>query len=94
MNKHKLKLLILLTLEVVLIVLHKFLSAPISSPTDMTFEWHFIAALGLGIFIVIYALSIRCSNQNCKERQVFRGWSIFDLSWPEDKCYKCGRNLK
>jgi len=95
MNKHTLKLLSLLTLEVALIALHKFLSEPISStPTDIAFEWHFIAALGLGIAIVIYAFSIRCSNQNCRERQVFRGWSIFDLRWPEERCYKCGYHME
>ncbi|WP_139044297.1 hypothetical protein [Marinobacterium stanieri] len=95
MSKYKARLFALLMVEVVFIGLHKVLEDPVSSyPTKISFEWHFIAALTLGIFIVVYALSIKCPNQSCRERQVFRGWSIFDLCWPEKKCHKCGCSME
>lgn len=90
MNKYKARLLALLMVEAVLIGLHKFLAEPVSSyPSDISFEWHFITAFTLGIFIIAYALSIKCPNPKCREKQVFLGWSIFDLRWPARKCHKC-----
>lgn len=95
MSKYTIRLLALLVVEVVFIALHQLLAEPVGSyPAEINFEWHFVVALTLGIFIVVYALSIKCSNQNCRERQAFRGWSIFDLRWPEEKCHKCGRRIE
>lgn len=95
MSKYKARLLALIMVEAVLIGFHKLLAEPVSSyPSEISFEWHFITALTLGIFIFAYALSIKCPNQNCRERQVFRGWSIFELRWPENKCYKCGCSME
>ena len=52
----------------------------------------FYPILVLGGIIVFYALSIKCPT--CDKRQVFRGLSILDLRFPDDKCYSCGSNLK
>ena len=41
----------------------------------------------LAAILVIYAFSVKCKN--CGRRQVFRGYSIFDIRLPKDSCYYC-----
>jgi len=53
----------------------------------------YLVPLSFGIFAVYYSYNIRCKKQNCNAKQVFRGWSIFDLAWPNSKCYRCGEDL-
>lgn len=48
-------------------------------------------ALAFGVYVVIYAFLIRCPA--CSARQVFRGWSFFDIRWPSGSCHRCGRDL-
>ena len=57
----------------------------------MGLEILFYPLLFLGAVLVLYALNLRC--QYCGERQVFRGYSFFDLRLPKDSCYKCGSPL-
>ena len=87
--KNKLKA--MLIIEVALIVIHKYLQDSSVKFEISLLQWHYILALVFGVFIVVFALSIKCGK--CNARQVFRGWSIFDLRLPEEKCYKCGEKL-
>lgn len=88
--KHKLQL--MLGIEIILIIVHKFNTNHSLTGSDNFIEWHYILALSFGIFIIIYTLRIKCLK--CGARQVFRGFSIWDLRMPEDKCYKCGHSLR
>ena len=86
---HKTKLAALLLLLVALIVLHQLLGASADTGAQLTFEWHFWLPLFVGMILVAYALSIRCPVPTCGRKQVFRGYSVFDLRWPGERCYYC-----
>lgn len=94
MSKYKKRLIVLIVVEVVLILIHNMLKVSPSTTTAFTFEWHYVLGLAFGILVVLYALSIKCNNQDCGKRQVFRGWGISDLRWPNSNCYKCGHSLE
>jgi len=51
-------------------------------------DWLYVPSVLRGVLTLAYAYSIRCPY--CRERQVFRGWSFFDIRLPTDKCYRCG----
>ncbi len=89
MNRHKKRLIALISLEIVLIILHNtiYQSGEISDNWLNEIGWCYWAGLSLGVFIAIYAFLLSCSH--CGSRQVLRGISILDLRWPEDKCWKC-----
>lgn len=94
MSKFKKRLIALLLVQMVLALVHVAFREPqevnegiFSSP------WHFWLGLWFGVFVVLYALSLRCPNTGCRKMQVFRGYSVFDLRWPEEKCYSCGAPL-
>ena len=93
MSKYKKRLITLIAVEIVLIITHVALDKPATS-TDTTFVesgWHFWLALAFGGFVIFYAYSINCKN--CGAFQVFRSMSIFNLSWPQEKCWKCGSKI-
>ncbi len=81
----KLKLLILI--EIVLIILHRLLDSQKHSTDIIFLDWHFLLALGFGIFVVLYAFMIKCPI--CGTRQVVRGVSLSAVKFPSDRCYKC-----
>ena len=91
MNKYKRNLVILLAIQVIFTLIHIILREPqVMSEGILSTPWHFWISLLFGIFVLLYAISLRCPNPTCNRMQVFRGFSIFDLKWPEDKCYSCG----
>jgi len=89
------KLKYLVAIEIALIVLYRL--SDVSRP-DIEIEfwksWIFMTPLAFGLFTIFYAFNIRCKNPACNAGQVFRGWSAFDMRWPSDTCYKCGRRLR
>lgn len=91
MNPHKRNLIVLLLIQLVITITHVFLTKP--NGVDIELTWHFILGLVFGIFIIIYAFSLRCPNPSCKKLQIFRGLSIFDIRWPEDNCYHCSTQI-
>ena len=94
MASHKSRLISLLVIEAALVALHVVLRAPAEASASSTFEWHFWAALIVGVALVGYVLSIRCPMPGCRKHQVFRGLSFFDLRWPSERCYACGSPLE
>lgn len=94
MNKYKQRLIILLLIQFILTLVHITLREPTAiNENILASPWHFWLGLSFGVFVFIYALSLRCSIPTCHRMQVFRGLSIFDIKWPEDKCYSCGTHL-
>ena len=89
MNQYKLKLIILLTVQVIVTIIHKSIPDKFDE-TDFYYlsNWSYWTGMGWGIFTIIYALRLGCTS--CGARQVFRGFSIFSLRWPEETCHKCG----
>ena len=89
MNRHKKRLIALISLEIVLIILDNsgdhtgVISENWLTEVGLTY-W---VSIFLGVFIAIYAFLLSCNH--CGARQVLRGISILDLSWPKDKCWKC-----
>jgi hypothetical protein len=93
MPKYKKRLVVLLCVQGALTVLHKILEKPPSVPEHWFYEagWHFWLGLGFGIFVVLYAWSIRCKE--CGAGQVFRGLSFFDIRWPGISCWRCDSEI-
>lgn len=89
---HRKRLKIMLVVEFILILIHGIFVDNSLGINETINDWHYILPLGFGFFIVVYALNIKCNK--CNARQVFRGWSIFDLRFPEEKCYRCGAPLE
>jgi hypothetical protein len=89
----KAKLIALLALAAVFIAVHRLLRDPVDLNGQVTFEWHYWLAMLSAIAAFAYAFSIRCSAPGCGRRQVFRGWSAFDLCWPGERCYHCNAPL-
>ena len=87
----RLKLQVLVAIEVLLIVAHKIDERFFPQPEQFWLSWTYLLALGLGVLVVAYALSLRCGE--CGARQVFRGLSFFDIRWPEESCHACGRPI-
>ncbi len=91
MSKYKRRLIYLLLIQLVLTLVHVALREPQEvNEGAFTSPFHFWLALWFGVFVVLYAFSLRCQNTGCRKMQVFRGYSVFDLRWPEGKCYSCG----
>jgi len=82
---------LMLGIEIILIIVHKFYTNHSLSDSANFIEWHYLLALSFGIFIIIYTLRIKCPK--CGARQVFRGFSVWDMRMPQDECYKCGHCL-
>jgi hypothetical protein len=91
MRKHssRFNLIVLLWVEAAFIAVHVALKKPVAE-----FAWHWALGVTLGAAIAMYAWSIRCPATNCGKRQVFRGWSLFDLRLPADRCYACGAAIE
>ena len=89
----KFRLIALIAVESGLILNAKLWEGSADATSDKFLTWHFLVPLIFGIFVVVYAYTIRCPNISCKRRQVFRGSSIFDLRLPSDKCYYCKTKL-
>jgi hypothetical protein len=76
------------------VVVHLAFRSQVEQTGSLRFAWHFWLALVAGLALVGYALAIRCPAPTCRRPQVFRGWSIFDLRWPKERCYYCGSRLE
>ena len=94
MTSRATKLSALLLLLLGSVVLHLALRPSVEGGGTIAFEWHFWLALLAGLALIGYALAIRCPAPGCGRLQVFRGWSIFDLRWPKERCYYCGSPLE
>jgi hypothetical protein len=86
---HRTKLLCLLAVQLVLTIIHVLLRTE-----EEFWSWHYLAGLCFGIVVMAYAFSIRCPVHTCGSRQVFRGWSAFDVRLPGEHCYNCGASLR
>ena len=94
MSKYKKRLIILLSIQAIFTLAHVALGSPVEhSAGVLTTSWHFWLGLGFGVFAFVYALSLRCPSPTCRRMQVFRGLSVFNVRWPEEKCYFCGTAL-
>lgn len=93
MNKFKLRLILIISIQVVLTLLHN-LSPNQHNSTNfyLLSNWTYWLGMSWGIFTMIYAFSLGCKA--CGTRQVFRGLSILSLRWPEDKCHRCGEKIE
>ena len=89
----KATLVALLVLVAAFIALHGLLQGPVDPTGPVEYEWHYWLALLSAVVAFAYAFSIRCSVPGCRRRQVFRGWSAFDLRWPGERCYHCNAPL-
>ena len=89
----KAKLVALLVLVAASIALHVLLRGPVDPAGPVVYEWHYWFAVLSAIVTLAYAFSIRCAAPGCGRRQVFRGWSVFDLRWPSERCYHCNAPL-
>jgi hypothetical protein len=91
MNNYKQRLIILLIVDALLMLVHVLLreQSPVSG-NIIENPWHYWLVLVFNLFVVLYAFSLRCPNSTCQRRQVFRGYSIFDVRWPGNNCYYCG----
>ena len=94
MTSRATKLSALLLLLLGSMVLHLALRSSAEAGGAIAFEWHFWLALLAALAVVGYALAIRCPARGCGRLQVFRGWSIFGLRWPKERCYYCGSPLE
>ncbi|MCP5002947.1 MAG: hypothetical protein GY941_03210 [Planctomycetes bacterium] len=93
MNKYKKRLIILLIVQAAITAFHKFYESTYLHENPFHYSnWTYYLGMVFGIFVVGYAFFLSCPD--CGVKQVFRGWSIFDLRWPEDKCYKCGGTIE
>ena len=93
MNKYKKRLLGLLAIQALITIFHKYYEASRGLETSFSISnWTYWLALVFGFFVVGYVVNLSCLN--CSARQVLRGWSIRDLHWPEDNCYKCGNKIE
>ena len=88
---YKQKLIFPLLIEFTVIIIHRVLIDKSLSLKDIFLEWHYLLALAFGIFVVLYALNIKCSK--CNSRQVFRGMALRHLRFPGNECYKCGADI-
>ena len=94
MNKYKNRMATLLIIQAIITIVHIVLRETTQiNENILGLSWHFWLALGFGLFVFYYAFSLCCPNPTCGCRQIFRGWSIYDLRWPENKCYRCGTSL-
>jgi len=93
MNKYKERLVGLIIAQVVITIFHKYYETIYLHEDPFHYSnWTYYLALGFGFFVMGYAFFLSCPN--CGAKQVFRGWSITDLKWPQDQCYKCGCEIK
>jgi len=93
MNKYKKQLIIFLFIEAVITIIDKLFGRPLGA------DWYGIVTnlsywLGMawGGFIIFYAFKIKCKH--CHTGQVFRGFSAFDIRWPQDRCYRCAEPIE
>jgi len=93
MNKYKKRLIIFIAIQIILTIIHVALDTPATSRETWVEEagWHYWAGLAFGVFVVVYALSLRCKK--CGAGQVFRSLWVYDLRWPQDKCWKCNSEV-
>ena len=89
MNKYKLRLIVILCIQLIITVIHKGMPNTFDETNFYHISnWTFWLGMSWGTFTFVYALRLGCNQ--CGARQVFRGISIFSLRWPQDNCHKCG----
>lgn len=89
------KLGVLLVAEFLLIFMHRVLDVDFSFRDGLSvIPWHFWLPLGLGIYIAVFVLTLRCPNPKCKAPQIYCGVNPRDWRWPADKCHRCGSELR
>ncbi len=93
MNKYKRRLMAILLVQVIITIIHntsesRFDASNFFQAANITY-W---LGMGWGLFALIYAIKLGCAD--CGARQVFRGFSVFSLRWPQDNCHQCGRKIK
>jgi len=93
MNKHKKKLIVLLSIQVTLTIIHKALSTPPSNINNWLVEagWHYWVALAFGFYLLFYIYTLSCKK--CGAKQVWRSNNILKWRWPENKCWKCNSEI-
>ena len=93
LNKHKKKLIILLSIQVVLTIIHKVLDKPTNIETwYLEVGWHYWVALVFGTYVMLYAFTLSCKK--CGAKQVWGGINILKYRWPADKCWSCNEEIK
>jgi hypothetical protein len=90
MNRNKKKLIILISIQVILTIIHKVLDKPPSDIDNWVAEvgWHYWVALIFGMYLIIYMFTLSCKK--CGAKQLWRSHNILEWRWPKDKCWNCG----
>ena len=90
---HKIKLILLLSIETVLITLHLALTKPHAGDTwAVTTEWHFWLGLIFGYYVIYYVYTLACSE--CGFKQIWRSNNCMDWRMPGAKCWHCRHTLE
>ena len=93
MNKNKKRLIVLLVIQVVITIFHKYYETVYVHENPFHYSnWTYYLGLAFGLYVIGYAFFLSCPC--CGVKQVVRGWSITDLRWPEDECHKCGCKIE
>jgi hypothetical protein len=94
LSYQKKKLLVFQTVAIILIFLHNILDKPPSSLENWWLEvgWHYWVALGFGIYIAIYILTLQ--SHRCGKYQIYRGVPTSEWYCPEDTCWNCGHVIR
>ena len=61
-------------------------------PEQFWLSWTYWAPMAFTVFLIFYILRLRC--RICRAHQVVRGASIFNLRWPDERCYLCNAPMK
>lgn len=87
MIRHKLRLQLLVGTQAALIIATKIYERIHGAPEQFWVSWTYWLPMVFGIFLALYIYRLRC--RTCHAHQVMRGASIFDLRWPDERCYSC-----
>lgn len=93
LKTRKSRLIALIIVQIVVTVIYKLVEAKNSEVHFYHYSnWSYWLAMTTGFLLYGYAFFMACPK--CGAKQVFRGWKLSGLRWPEKKCYKCGYEIE
>ena len=84
---HKRRLQLLVAIQVGLVIATKIYERIYGESERFWVSWTYWLPMAFSIFLVLYIYRLRC--RTCHAHQVLRGASIFDMRWPNERCYSC-----
>jgi hypothetical protein len=94
MNFHKKKLITLLITLTLLAIANKIFGQLNFSDGLLSTSWLYWSGMTVLFYLTYYVFTLKCPNPDCRKPQIYRGVSLKDLHWPNDKCFACGTKLK